>query len=383
MQIIYAARDAPETITKSIFLAGPSPRKDGQYNWRPDAIKILEQLGFDGTVFIPLPEDGGWPHSYDEQVNWETRHLNMADVVVFWVPRDLTDLPAFTTNVEFGMWYDTGKAVLGYPPDAKKMKYLDHHARRVGTPVCDTLEITLQTAVDMLGDGAARTDGERFVPLHIWRTPQFQQWYAAQTTAGNRLDGAEVVWSFRLQQTGNVLFWALHVDVHIAIESRNKTIEIVLSRPDLSVVVAYYDDEDTGDTKVVLVREFRSPASTKDGFVLELPGGSSKNPEKTPAEIAIDEFHEETGLKLDPKYLTPVESRQLAATLSAHRAHVFTYQLDDDEYQALLEQTNQTHGESDDTELTYLEIHSLDDILYGDEIELDWSNLGMLYLAIG
>ena len=44
---------------------------------------------------------------------------------MFWVPRVLPDMPAFTTNVEFGYWLHSGKVIYGRPDDATKIKYLD------------------------------------------------------------------------------------------------------------------------------------------------------------------------------------------------------------------------------------------------------------------
>ena len=38
---------------KSIFLAGPTPREKDIISWRNEAIKILENLGFDGIVYVP------------------------------------------------------------------------------------------------------------------------------------------------------------------------------------------------------------------------------------------------------------------------------------------------------------------------------------------
>lgn len=35
------------------------------------------------------------------------------------------DLPAFTTNVEFGYWLHSGKVIYGRPDNASKIKYLD------------------------------------------------------------------------------------------------------------------------------------------------------------------------------------------------------------------------------------------------------------------
>ena len=38
---------------KSIFLAGPTPRGENAKSWRVDACKKLEELGFDGVVYVP------------------------------------------------------------------------------------------------------------------------------------------------------------------------------------------------------------------------------------------------------------------------------------------------------------------------------------------
>src|SRR5271157_3487310 len=91
MKIIYTGEEMPETITKSIFLAGPTPRNQKeQESWRPEAIKYLKDKGFDGVVFAPEGRDGKFKMDYDDQIEWEEKHLNVADCIAFWVPRDLT-----------------------------------------------------------------------------------------------------------------------------------------------------------------------------------------------------------------------------------------------------------------------------------------------------
>ena len=35
---------------------------------------------------------------------WDREGLIKASVIFFWIPRGLPDMPAFTTNVEFGYW---------------------------------------------------------------------------------------------------------------------------------------------------------------------------------------------------------------------------------------------------------------------------------------
>ena len=95
MDIIYTGEDMPDTITKSIFLAGPSLRPGQEKemsSWRNDALEILRDKGFDGVIFCPENRDGkfGKDFDYDDQIEWEEKYLNVADCIVFWVPRDLS-----------------------------------------------------------------------------------------------------------------------------------------------------------------------------------------------------------------------------------------------------------------------------------------------------
>src|SRR3989344_6490668 len=118
MQIVYALEPLPETINKSIFLAGPTPRSQDIKSWRPEALAILEKLSYDGVVFVPESRNGQWQESeYVNQIEWEEYCLNVADCIVFWIPRAMDTMPALTTNIEWGVWCNSGKAVLGVPPE--------------------------------------------------------------------------------------------------------------------------------------------------------------------------------------------------------------------------------------------------------------------------
>ena len=109
----------------SIFLAGPTPREEKVASWRVDAVKKLEELGFDGVVFVP--EYSTWvpKTNYVDQANWEREALTEATVILFWIPRSLPDMPGFSTNVEFGYWLHSKKVIYGRPDGAPKTKYLD------------------------------------------------------------------------------------------------------------------------------------------------------------------------------------------------------------------------------------------------------------------
>lgn len=389
MEVVYTGEDMPEKVTKSIFLAGPTPRnKDEQESWRPDAIRLLEDKGFDGVVFSPEDRQGKFRMDYDDQIGWEEKYLNVADVIVFWVPRDLTldgkDFPkmaAFTTNIEFGTWQDSGKIVFGAPPDAPKNDYLRHYCEKYNVPMSETLADTLNDAMDMLGKGSEREGGERYVPLFIWKQESFQNWYTAQKEAGNRLEKAKLLFNFRPHFKDFVFLWVLHAEVYVASENRVKDNEFVLARPDISSVLMYSEVESPQgdgivDYEVVLVKEFRTPASTKDGFIRELPGGSSQKDEDDTKSTAADEVHEETGFYLDPARLEKVTDRQLAGTLSSHRSHLFKVHLTNEEMKWFKSQEGVVYGKEEDTERTFVEVHNVYDLTNNNLV--DWTNLGMI-----
>jgi hypothetical protein len=132
LKVYYVGDDLPVLddqefhLDNSIFLAGPTPRSKDVETWRKEALKILEDLDFAGSVFVPETAIWQWLGDYDGQVTWEWHALGLASCTLFWVPRDLKDMPAFTTNVEFGFMaaFAPERVVLGYPPGAKKVRYL-------------------------------------------------------------------------------------------------------------------------------------------------------------------------------------------------------------------------------------------------------------------
>ncbi len=132
----------------SIFLAGPTPRKIDVPSWRPDALKVLEGIGFQGTVYVP-EHDPKLPPAYDylEQVEWEYTCLEGAGAICFWIPRKLPDMPAFTTNVEFGRYVGSGRIFYGRPAWAEKKGYLDWLYGKVTgkTPCADMEQLFTQT----------------------------------------------------------------------------------------------------------------------------------------------------------------------------------------------------------------------------------------------
>jgi len=379
MHIIYAKESFPNRVTKSLFLAGPTPRDKSNPSWRPEALKALEAYGYDGHVFVPEPRGGDFRGSYDDQIEWEEEGLNRADIALFWIPRDMATMPALTTNDEWGVWKGSGKAVLGCPDEATRVRYQQHYAKKLGVPVEKRLQSTLLTAIDQMGNGAEREGGECCVPLYLWNTPSFQSWYQAQKKAGNRLDGGRVVWTGPAGKR-KPFFWAFHANIHVQAEGRNKSNEIVLARPDVSQVVLFRPGSPHSfEDEIVLVKEFRSPGSTADGFIRELPGGSSPNPAADALRVAVGEVEEEVGITIDPTRFKAHGAAQLAATFSAHKSHLFSVILTEQEMAWVKSQKGVTRGLSDGTassERTYVEVYTYRQLL--SQPVTDWSTLGMI-----
>jgi 8-oxo-dGTP pyrophosphatase MutT (NUDIX family) len=377
MQTVYAKKAPPSSFQKSIFLAGPTPRGSHVKSWRPAALELLKSKGFDGVVFVPEDENGGMAGSYEDQVEWEEACLHLADCVVFWIPRDLTTLPGFTTNIEWGVWQDSLKVVLGAPNDTPNMRYLRYYAEKLYVPQRDTLAETIDDALSHLGEGAQRANGEREVPIHIWRQGSFQAWYSALRAAGNRLDGAKVRWQY--SQKKFLFCWALQVNVFVAKENRNKRSEVIVARPDISAVLAYYPGPTKEETQVLLVKEFRPAGATSDGFLHELPSGSSHKVGLDPRQVAAEELEEEAGLTISPQRLLHRMSRQSAATLLTHRVHLYSVELTKEEFEFLSANEGKQFG-AIQTEKTYLELRSLQQIKASSDI--DWTHVGMIFSVL-
>lgn len=165
MKLVYTTHKLEGAGTElfkngSIFLAGPTVRPEDlgrvahKELWRRTALDLLADFGFNGVVFVPefepVDKDAeqyrkGTP--YETIYEWEADALGIADVIMFWVPRDLNILPGFTTNIEFGAWMHSKKVVFGAPPNAPHTGYMLHWCKKLGIPTSETLEGTVHRAI--------------------------------------------------------------------------------------------------------------------------------------------------------------------------------------------------------------------------------------------
>ena len=381
MHVVYANQRPPESWTSSIFLAGPTPREGRDTpappSWRPEALRMLEALGYNGVVFVPETEDGTFKHDYDDQIEWEEMCLNFADVILFWIPRELTAMPGFTTNDEWGYWKkcDPRKLVLGAPPDTPKVKYQRYYAEKLGIPFSERLaECVLRC---YMRNEDVRTDGERYIPRHIWYSPSFQKWYRSQKNAGNTLNKGRVAWTHTTIPHQPPFFSVIHVDITTK-NGERKDNEMIICRPDTSVIVLYHrhEEDELLQTKVVLVEEFRSSVTNQSGRVLTLPGGSSLDQGKAPADVVSEECYEEVRVHIPTSYLTTHSTRQLDPSTLTHRAHLFSYQLNDEQLMEIEARADEPMGIPELQEVTLRKVLTLGETLAHPDI--DWSVKGML-----
>jgi hypothetical protein len=157
MNVVYSDQPiaALALISPSVFLAGPTPRDAETKSWRPDALDLFSKhpLARDISIFIPERSSKEYQDNYYDQVEWEKRGLTYASIILFWVPRKIDKMPAFTTNVEFGFYLGTrtNDVLYGRPDDSEKNKYLDwlYTSETKRNPI-NTLDVLISTTMEEL-----------------------------------------------------------------------------------------------------------------------------------------------------------------------------------------------------------------------------------------
>lgn len=134
--------------------------------------------------------------------------MAVADVLLFWVPRNMTTMPGLNTNIEFGRHESSGRLVLGLPPEAVSVHYLRRAAETHGAPVRTTLRETTRATISMINGGADRAEPDRDIPLLIWRTDAFQAWRA---DFSGELQSARLLWAWSPSPEFSLHAWTMHV----------------------------------------------------------------------------------------------------------------------------------------------------------------------------
>ena len=96
MTVVYSQESFPKDEMKSIFLAGPVPRKEYELSWKNEALEILDSMGYNGVVYIPENRN---PEQKEENFDLE-KALSDLD----------KDIKEFVTTDEF----EKDSAIAGY-----------------------------------------------------------------------------------------------------------------------------------------------------------------------------------------------------------------------------------------------------------------------------
>lgn len=261
--------------------------------------------------------------------------------------------------------------------DEPSFVYDENDFSKIADIIIDADESILNISEALESTIIEREGGEVYVPAYIWETAQFQSWYKDLVKSGNRLEKANVLYHFTTP-SGFVFSYMMHVSIWVELENRFKSNEIIVSRRNVSNVIAYTDD------KIVLIKEFRSPVSNAEGFIYELPGGSSFDDAIDPLENARTEFFEEAGFYIEDKTrFSHVADRQLAATVVTHKANLYAIKLTNEEIEKIeelgREKEENTLNIRDNDEHTYTVVINREDLF---KIPVDFSTIGMIYSAI-
>lgn len=381
-----------DTVTKSIFLAGPTPRsKVGDVmgsTWRHVAIEELRKLGYDGTVYIPITEErfqlGNVVEEeldYIQQIDWEQTAMNRADVIFFYVART-EENPGLTTNIEFGKYIESCRVVYARPHNAPHTEYLDKLAKKYDVE-CFELEHGLRHAVERIGEGAPRKGLECKIPLLFWKSEQFQSWWITHNNQGNRVLAFEAKSVIALDKGTKLFGFSAWVSIWIAAEDREKNCEWIFGRTEATYTVPFYTNPD-GSRSYVLVRDFRSTSVNKKGYVYELPGGSWE--EGLDVKVnAAKELCEETGIDLvnEIDRLVPMGIYQPYAIFSISTVFPFGIELTKEEIEFIEKKakSGETLGE-DDEEVIKLCIMNERSIYSNNEaFPIDLMTLGLIRLS--
>ncbi|MCC7522395.1 hypothetical protein IT407_01145 [Candidatus Uhrbacteria bacterium] len=153
LQVIYTLDPLVGTALPSLFLAGPTPRHPHVRSWRPQALRTIRSYREKLAIYYPEPRGSdSWNPDGVQHIRWEREALKRADAILFWMPRQLTNMPGFRSNTEWGFWTarNPDKLVLGYPKDAPGMRGMSDDAQYYGIPIAHSLSATVKLSLEKL-----------------------------------------------------------------------------------------------------------------------------------------------------------------------------------------------------------------------------------------
>ena len=228
----------------------------------------------------------------------------------------------------------------------------------------------------LVGDGTTST--KSFIMEKVRETVHYKEWRKSLEAAGHELVSEDLKW---VMEVGNgfPLFFAIKAAVKVHGEDRVKDNETVIVRPSVSYVCAYSCDRNARADRFLMVKEYRTPVMNDMGFVYELPGGSSFNPNKNPIDVAINELKEETGCVFDATRFVSCGAAQQDPTVIGNRAHLLSIRLTSDEMDQIEKRVGEARGNASEGERTHIYVANMNDL---QQDYVGWDTRGMIFTAL-
>jgi 8-oxo-dGTP pyrophosphatase MutT (NUDIX family) len=373
-----------------IFGAGPLPRNRECQSWHKDMDAFVQDAVAggrlpEGTVYVsPEPPEGCTGEQLADQWKLEQYFLARADVVLFWMDRNMPNRPGLTTNWEAGERYRLPWAFMGGPVEGYQTTRNRYPLKR-WEALGRTWAFTMAAIVDQVSTWYARQQKESTfatlapvqdtpVPLSVRLSRDFGSWHRRIEQAGNLLKDFDVRWAYGVGPGERILFsWAAQVDIEVPSEQRNKTNEFVYSRREFSSIALF--SRGPAGVRILLAGEFRSPMGD---IYWGLPAGSSFSPTKTPQQIAAAELEEETGIAFPVENFKFAGSIPVAAVIAGTETSLWSIEVSDEDMDAVDAATQgKTFGVVEETERTYPRVFPLNGLPPMDAV-----NLGLIFKAI-
>jgi hypothetical protein len=145
----YISDDKCAAKEWSIFLAGAIDM-GAAVDWQAQVIERLCDI--DNLVIYNPRREQFTPDTLGEQIEWELEHLEKVDTIFMWLPKDAKAPISF---FEAGLYWRSGKLLIGAEPGFYRRRNLEITGARYGTFVYQSLDEMVQSLLRSLPRSAA------------------------------------------------------------------------------------------------------------------------------------------------------------------------------------------------------------------------------------
>lgn len=144
MTLVIGPPDPVDVPGKRVFLGGAIDMGAAP-NWQADVVRAL--AGWDDLVLLNPRRPDFDVSTLDEQIRWELRALEAADLILMWFPAR-TSAPI--SLLETGLHLRSGKLLLGADETYSRRRNLEITAEVYGTPLRSRLDQLVEEVVKLV-----------------------------------------------------------------------------------------------------------------------------------------------------------------------------------------------------------------------------------------